>query len=264
MSAAIAVMLLSHRLCDTTLARYDALRAALPAGDYDVVLTLTEPFGRAARGAGVADWVVLEPEEIFHPDYPLKPQSGKIVPGNPDLVTLALWRRRPHYRHIWYVEFDVFFAGGAGVLAEVDAASDADLILPRGGSNRKRSPNWMHWPSVVIPETETPPAEKQLQSMLCLHRVSARMLRELDAAYRRGWAGHFEGTMPTLATQTGLRVEQVNDIAKRTRGRRLIESDGFGALECRLFEADMIYHPLKTTASEALLLAGETVNARTP
>jgi hypothetical protein len=93
-----------------------------------VVLALTEPPGADAAAIGLPDLEVLTPNEIFLPAHGDKAASRSIVPGNSDLARLAIARRRPGYAHPWMIEWNLFFARGAGLLARLDAASEAELI----------------------------------------------------------------------------------------------------------------------------------------
>jgi hypothetical protein len=234
--------LLSHRLCDTTLARFDALRAAAP----DAVLLLTEPLGTAVRRAGLDAALVLPPEEIFLADYGAKSASRRIVPGNNDLVLLALHRARPGHARYWMVEYDVWLPEGGGTLAALDAASDADLLMPLRVESRADSPGWHHWPSLGIPPDEALPEAEQWHGLLCLLRSSAAVLEALDAAYRRGWAGHFEAVLPTLARARGLTVETLNTLGRRALRRKVTDVRAFHPRRCAPSSGTLIYHPVKT------------------
>ena len=251
-------VLVTHRLCDTTLGRIDALREGL-AGRVDLIVALTEPLGRAAAACGVAEALVLGRDDIFRAEYPLKGASRKIVPGNADLVPLAVRRARPGYARYWYIEYDVWFACGAGVLAELDAATEADLVLPLHDHPRSRSQDWINWPSVVIPPGEAAAAGDPRHALLCLHRASARLLDAVDRAYRRGWAGHFEATLPTIAHAEGFVAERIVELSRRALGRPLLDPRSFRSHGCDGAGAGFIYHPVKTATAEQLLLAGKPV-----
>jgi hypothetical protein len=250
--------LLSHRLCDTTLARFDELRAA-PA---DAVLLLTEPLGTAVRRAGLDAALVLSADAIHLPAHGAKSASRRIVPGNADLALLALRRARPGHARYWLVEYDVFLPEGGATLAALDAASDADLLLPLRIENRAETPGWHHWPGVIIPPEEALPEAEQWHGLACLFRASAALLDALDAAYRRGWAGHVEAVLPTLARARGFRVETLNAAGRRALGRRVTDGRAFSAFRCAPSAGALVYHPVKTAAAEQQLLAGKPVTKR--
>lgn len=234
--------LLSHRLCDTTLARFDELRAIAP----DAVLLLTEPLSEIVRRAGLDAALVLSPDDLYRPEHGAKSASRRIVPGNADLALLALRRARPDHARYWLIEYDVFLPGGAAALATLDAANDADLLLPLRPESRTASPRWHHWPGVVIPPDDALPDAAQRHGLACLFRASAGLLDALDAAYRRGWAGHVEAVLPTLAAARGFTVETLNAVARRAMGRRVTEPRAFNAFRCAPSAGALIYHPVKT------------------
>lgn len=234
--------LLSHRLCDTTLAQLEELRAAAPGA----VLLLTEPLGAAVRRAGLADALVLSPDDMYPAVYGAKSASRRIVPGNADLALLALRRARPGHARYWLIEYDVFLPGGAALLATLDAASDADLLLPLRPETRAATPRWHHWPGFVLPPGEPLPEAEQRHGLTCMFRASAALLDALDDTYRRGWSGHAEAVLPTLAAARGLRVETLNAVARRALGRKVTDGRAFSAFRCVPSATALIYHPVKT------------------
>ncbi len=248
-----AVVLLSHALDAVTLSRHAALRSAL-AATHDVVLALTEPLGAEAAALGLADVEVLAPYEIFLPDYGAKAASRSILPGNNDLALLAFARRRPGYAHVWMVEYDVFFARGAGLLARLDAASGAELITATRPRNRAESPDWYWWPTLRHAPSE-PRGGLRCAALLCIARYGARLIAELDAAYRAGWEGHFEAVVPTIAARRGMWMEALNTVALRAIGRRVTTPKSFHHNACEPSPAARIYHPVKTLEAEAALRA---------
>ena len=260
-TARSCVVLLSHRLCDATLPRLDSLRDGL-AGRMDIVLALTEPLGRAAAACGIVEALVFGRDDLYLPAYGAKAASRRILPGNPDLVLLAVRRARPDHARYWYIEFDVWFPGGAGVLAELDPRSEADLVVPLRAHPRSSSPKWHHWPSLRIPPAEAMAEEAQHHTLLCLHRASGRLLDAADAAYRRGWAGHFEATLPSIAVASGFTIERLNEIARAHRGAPVIDARGFRSNGCEMAEPGLIYHPVKTAAAEDDLRAGRSVSKK--
>jgi hypothetical protein len=248
--------LLSHTVSDTTLARYRALRDALSPG-YDVVLLLTDSLSEAVRALGVEDVEILAPEDIFLPDYGEKSRSRKIVPGNTDLVMMAFARRRPQYERVWMVEYDVLFPAGAGVLADLDAASDADLLLAMQWASRATDPNWQWWRTLQPSPQDRPEITPKtcINGFFAVARYSRRLFDALEAAYRDGWSGHHEATVPTIAQLRGLSIEVINNTARRSLGRPVLAVTTFNATYCSPARPDMIYHPIKDEPAAAALLA---------
>jgi hypothetical protein len=248
-----AVILLSHALDPVTLSRHAALRSALGA-THDVMLALTGKPGDEAAALGLADAEVLSPDEIFLDAYGAKAASRAIVPGNNDLALLAFARRRPAYAHFWMIEYDVFFPRGAGLLARLDAASDAELITATRPRNRTESADWHWWPTLRHAPSE-PRWGLRCAALLCIARYGARLIAELDAAYRAGWDGHFEAVVPTIAARRGMRMEALNTVALRATGERVLNPKSFHHRHCAPSPAARIYHPVKTLEAETALRA---------
>jgi hypothetical protein len=253
---ASCVVLLSHTLNDTTLARYRALANGMPSG-FDVVLALTEPYGEAVRALALPQTEILTPDEIYLPEYGAKAQSRRVTPGNTDLVTLAFARRRPWYRRIWLVEYDVLFPFGPAVLARLDAATDAELITSRRLMSRAQRPRWVWWNSFQPPESEAARLDPQeaVNGLCCICRYGDRLPAELDRAFRAGWVGHQEAVVPTITRLAGFDMEHLNEVAKRAIGRPVLTENSFRVRECAAEAGAMIYHPVKTLALEARLMA---------
>jgi hypothetical protein len=243
-------VLLSTNLGETTLANHRTLSQTMPAGT-DLVLLLTKPLRAEAARLGV-DWEVLDPPDIFLPEFGAKSASGRVVPGNADLVIMAFFRRRPWYEHVWLVEDDVFFPAGAGILHALDAASAADLIVAHPLGTRERSPEWFHWPSFAAPPEVAATLHPRdcLQSMFCVSRYGARLFAALEDAFRAGWVGHNEAVVPTIARHRGLRIENLNQISERLTGRRVLSGRTFGIGECVAERDALIYHPAKTLETQ--------------
>jgi hypothetical protein len=248
--ASTCVLLLSHIVNDLVLARYHELSSAL-SPRFDVTLLLTEQAAAPARGI---DAVSVGPEEIFLPEFGEKSSSGKIVPGNTELTMLAFRRKRPGYRHIWLIEYDVLFAGGADLLATLDAASGADLIVPKPPHTRAVLPEWSWWhtlhPATTV-HSLTP--DTMIRALICISRYSSRLLDVVDKAYRDGWNGHQEATVPTIALHAGLEIEHINAIAVRTGRKAALSNKSFDWQKCGPDDPQFIYHPVKTLAAEARL-----------
>jgi len=254
--SSVAFVILSHTINDFVLSRYRKLQGEIGRG-YDVVLLLTKDLAALAQELNIDDFEIVLEEDIFLAEYGEKGRSGKIVPGNTDLVMMAFARRRPRYDRIWMIEYDVAFPSGAGVLAEIDAASHADLVLGRRWSTRKQVPDWPWWKSLKPSNNDEAlvTLDTSRSGHFALSRYSRRLFDELEKAYRSGWAGHHEATVPTIARIREMPVEDINDIARRSLGRVLLTPASFGATGCSPRSPDLIYHPIKDEAAEAALLA---------
>lgn len=235
-------ILLAHALDDATLARWREWESGCGA-THDTLLVLTTQARAAASALGLTRVLFLDPSEIFLPDYLPKSGSRKIVPGNPDLVLLALWRRLPSYRFYLVSEYDVFFPGGVSAVQAADAASGADLI---GADLRTpaEDPDWVHWRGLVVPATHGPAAPHGI--LLCMGRYSAPLFEALDQAYRSGWNGHFEVLVPTVAAARGLVAETWNDAAARAGAAPITHRGSFHWRRMRPVAQHLAHHPVKT------------------
>jgi hypothetical protein len=226
-----AALLLAHALDDVTLARWRDWRAGW-AATHDARLVLTAPHRAAARALGLDDVVLVEPAEIFRPEHRPKSASGKIVPGNVDLVLLALRRRFPGWQFIVTGEYDVFLPTGFAAMRAADAASDADLIANQLRPQAE-DPDWLHWGRIRPGPGD---AEAALWAMLFpLARWSGRLLDALDAAYRHGWRGHYEATVPSIAARAGVPP--------------ITAPESFDWRRMRPVAAHLAHHPVKTQAA---------------
>jgi hypothetical protein len=250
------VVLLSHRLCDTTLARHEELAATLPAG-FTLVLALTEPLGRAAGLIGLSEVELLSRHDVYFPAYEAKAASGKPPSHNTDLALLAVWRRRPGHRFYWLVEYDVWLPKAGTLLAALDAATEADYLIPFAPTPRRPGSTWIHWswfrhpPEAEAWLAENPPAH----AMQCIERVSNPLLAALDSAYRDGWSGHPECLLPTIARRNGLFIESMLALGRRLFGRDIVSRRSFRVRDAEHEPGAEIYHPVKTEAVRAALAA---------
>lgn len=256
-AARSCVVLLSHRLCDTTLARHEELAATLPEG-FELVLALTEQFGRAVSILGLQGVEILSAQDVYFPAYAAKANSGKPPSHNTDLALLAVWRRRPGHGFYWLLEYDVWLPQAGQLLAALDAATEADYLIPFPPTFRTPHSTWNHWrwfqhpPSEAAWLAENPPCH----AMQCIERVSAPLLAALDSAYREGWSGHPECLLPTIARRNGLSIESMRAIGRRLFGREIVTKRSFRVRDAEHEPGAEIYHPVKTEPVRAALAAG--------
>lgn len=125
---------------------------------------------------------------------------------NVELFLLNFFRHHPDYEHYWAIEYDVRFSGDWGLLFGAFADDPADLL----GTTLYRypfNPDWVNWRSLIAPAPLAPPA--MIRAFIPIYRISRRGLIELDRAYRNGWGGHCEVTVPTILGQAGMRLEDI-------------------------------------------------------
>lgn len=238
-------LLLAHALDDVTLARWREWRDGW-AATHDTRLVLTAPHHAAVRALGLDGVVSVAPEEIFRAVLGPKAASGRIVPGNVDLVVLAVHRRFPAWRHLVAAEYDVFLPGGFAALRAAEAASEADLVAcqPRRPED---DPGWVHWRAAAPGARD---AGAPLSAMLFpLARWSARLFDALEAGYRDGWRGHYEVSVPSIAAARGLACETWNDAAARAGVPPITSPRSFHWRRLRPDAPHLAYHPVKTQAA---------------
>jgi len=256
-AARSCVVLLSHRLCDTTLARHEEFAASLPDG-FSLVLALTEPLGRAASLLGLPGVEILSPQDVYFPAYEAKANSGKPPSHNTDLALLAVWRRRPGHGFYWLVEYDVWLPKAGRMLAALDVATEADYLVPFAPNPRRPDSNWHHWtwfrhpPEAAAWLADNPPCH----AMQCIERLSGRLLAALESAHREGWSGHPEALLPTIARRNGLSVETMRALGRRLFGRDIVTKRSFRVRGAQHEPGAEIYHPVKTEAVRDALAAG--------
>lgn len=127
--------------------------------------------------------------------------------GNTDLVPMRFFRDRPGYDRYWIVEYDVRFGGDWAELFADLASSDADL-LGTAVQTWSENPGWAHWDTLST-AADSVPTTHRVKAFLPFARISRRLLESCDARYRHGWSGHPEVLWPTVATVSGLRVEDI-------------------------------------------------------
>lgn len=256
-------VVLTHVLDEVALDRYRIVRSAL-GHHRDVFLVMTRPSAPASVPIDPAEVTWLSDVDIFDEAYGKKGEPRRVTPGNTDLVMLAFARRHPGYHHYWMIEYDVFFPSGPGMLATLDAASAADLLVLHIG-RREPTATWPRWNTLVVGELP-PRAHHSVMPTGPIHhtsglfpvsRYSAALLATLDWSYRNGWAGHHEAAVPTIAATSGLSIEHLNSVCERALGHPFCDPGGFHYRECspRTLDPRCAYHPIKTAAATAALLA---------
>lgn len=125
---------------------------------------------------------------------------------NVELFLLNFYRQNPAFEYYWAMEYDVRFSGDWSVLFEAFADNPADLL----GTTLYRhpfNPDWVNWRSLIAPIPLSP--HDMIRAFIPIYRISRRALAELDRAYRNGWGGHCEVTVPTVLAHAGMRLEDI-------------------------------------------------------
>jgi hypothetical protein len=196
-------------------------------------------------------------------------RGNGLIPGICDLayVPAALSPSLAAYEYVWFIEYDVDFAGHWGTLFTSLHDSRADLLTttlyPKADC-----PDWAHWLWL-----QTPSGLRDDQRIRCfapIARFSRRFLQVyVEAINSLAWRGHHEALYPTIAKHSGLTIEDIGGSGPFTpperRTRHYLNNPGKdGELRSGTFvfqpvqqfsyfhEAasefklrDLLYHPIK-------------------
>ncbi|MCR6631817.1 MAG: hypothetical protein NVV74_18215 [Magnetospirillum sp.] len=200
-------------------------------------------------------------EDLRTLGYPLK--GRRIRDKDIELFSFTFWKAHPEYDRIWVVEYDVAFTAPWHRLFDHFADSDSALLatsLHRWAVN----PGWPNWPSVAPPGG--PPADLSgyIRAFMPLYRMSRAGYAALDTAYRAGWEGFYEGIVPRILLDAGLRIEDIGGngefVAAENRGRFYTSNPADDTLSPGTFvfrpiiakpgpEPDRLWHPVKPPES---------------
>lgn len=265
-----AVLLQTH-FYNPSLARvFRKLKAECPPG-YDAFVLLHTPSrkGIPARLERERHHVALT-AECRLPAYGRKAgidAEGRMVPGwsvrddgHSDLMPLHFHARHPEYDYYWIIEYDVRISGSWTRFLQHFESSAADLLTTTVRSGAEH-PNWLYWDTLRTPPAVPPLApEDRLCCFLPVYRLSRSAMQAIDLAYRQGWAGHAEVTLPTILRQAGLAVEDLGSdghfVRADNRGRWYSNAPqdlagtagSFVAAPPRFVigrQPDMLWHPVK-------------------
>lgn len=193
---------LQHELCETM-----PVHLSFHAGDTPAAPTVPE-----------ADFIIttaqsrqLLPARYFEME---RAHSRGYASGFPDLAYMPalLDPRTAPYEFLWFMEYDVDFAGNWADFFQQVNRLDADLIgttlLPRS-----EDPHWMHWPWFEPPADVAPAL--QVRSFLPIARYSRCLLNRYHEAAKTGlWRGHSEAILPTLANTHGYRLHDLGGTSR--------------------------------------------------
>ena len=166
--------------------------------------------------------------------------SSYIITPNPIAWDKALYyfqRIAPIHETVWFCEDDVYIRS-VDQLANMDAAHvTADLLCERNTCVHKPSGKW-HWPQ-VWGKLDLP----WCGSMVCLCRVSKKLLAKVDAYVRKhGQLDFLEVLLPTLAV--GMEVASPRALATMTYK---------SAWNKETVRKDQIYHPFKNVSEHVYM-----------
>jgi hypothetical protein len=138
--------------------------------------------------------------------------------GNADLVPMKFFLDRPYYDYYWIIEYDVRFSGAWPELFADLSSSSADLLCTTM-QTWTENPNWAHWGTLTTGDEDVP-LERRVKGFMPFCRLSHALLAACDARYRTGWNGHCEIIWPTIASLSGLRLEDIGGSSSFTPADR--------------------------------------------
>ena len=160
-------------------------------------------------------------EDLFRLPYSEKCHAGEWnIAGNLDLAFLEFRRRLPDYEFYWFVEYDVHYEGNWASLFKRFSNSDAGIIgtILDYISNNPHKLEVLDYPRLVVPERMAWNKENMIKGFFPICRLSDLALDALDREYRTGLGGHYEITMPTLASLEDMIVEDIGGNGPFVRG----------------------------------------------
>ncbi|MBW7850593.1 MAG: hypothetical protein H3C38_08870 [Rhodospirillales bacterium] len=200
-----AVLLLTHFLDEHIVSLYRRLAAEAGARDVRILFNATDDGNPGYRAPGDAAVWPFGEADLRSLGYPRK--GRHISDLDIELFSFPFQRAHPEYEHVWIVEYDVDFTGSWSEVFDAFSSNDADLLatnIHRFADN----PGWWNWRGVRGPGGRVA-TEALVRVFMPFSRMSRRAYATLDAAYRQGWRGHYECTVPTILTQAALRIEDI-------------------------------------------------------
>ncbi|MGE5546326.1 MAG: hypothetical protein ACM33T_05485 [Solirubrobacterales bacterium] len=238
-----AVLLMTHFVDDAIVALYRRLAGEAGARDVFVLLNQTDnvnPSYRIPADVKVFGFTVADLRRL---GYPFK--GRRLRDKDIELFPFTFWKRHPDYDRIWVVEYDVMFTGRWGDLFDAFATDDAGLLATSIHRHRV-NPTWPNWPSVRTPEGPPDPA-RLVRAFMPLYRLTREAYVVLDAAYKRGWEGFYEGIVPGILMEAGLTVEDIGGdgefVRPANRNRFYTSTPSSNELSPGTF----VFRPVRTT-----------------
>jgi hypothetical protein len=205
-----------------------------------------------------------DPAVVMPLRYRQMEENGGVQGGYLDTLAVPVLRGLDA-DHLWLLEYDVDVAGRWGDLFARFADNDADLLTTTV-MYRHEQPRWHRWRAAQSPAHI--PQERWVRSLNPLMRVSRRLLDAYPAAMAdEAWRGHYEFTLPTVALDAGLVIEDLGGegsfvppgrersvyIGKSPAGRPDDLTFGFRPVRDHYFhekpeafeQPGLVYHPVK-------------------
>jgi hypothetical protein len=223
-----------------------------------------------------------DPAAVMPARYRAMEEHGGVQGGYLDTLLVPVLRglaAAERADRLWVIEYDVDFAGRWGDLFGRFADDDADLLTTTL-MFRHEQPKWPWWRTAAAPAGV--PEERWVRSLNPLMRLTVPLLEAYAAAGADpSWKGHYEFTLPTVAREAGLRVEDFGGegsfvppgrersvyVGKSPAGRPPDLTFGFRPVRDHYFheqpddfeQPGLLYHPVKANVP---VWTRETMNVR--
>lgn len=204
------IVLVTHVVNPPVKAVFERLQREAPP-DHSVQLILNSDDANPPLFGIGGDCVTrITTDDLFQLAYPRKCQAEDWqMAGNLDLAFLVFRRAMPQFERYWFVEYDVHWEGNWRTFFEYFQNSDAELMAAtiQRMDEVPHKENSPPYPKLVIPADLQWTRPNLLKAFLPICRISFRVLDLLDAAYRQGLGAHYEVSLPSVAAQNGLPIE---------------------------------------------------------
>ncbi len=191
--------------------------------------------------------------------YPEKHREhrGTFWPRNIEMPLMGFFLENPQYAHYWLMEYDVRFTGHWKDFFAHFAGNRSDLLATTIFDYDFR-PGWDNWKTLRAPRSI--PEQERVRALLSFCRLSNAALQTVHRAYRDGWSGHYEVTIPTILKTQGLAIEDFGGggryVAPGNHGRFYRNSPEIGGLAPGTFTVtpnaisdeyppNLLWHPIK-------------------
>lgn len=199
-----AIMMLTHRWSARIAAHFERLRAE--AGSvFPVYLVFSLAADESVVPEGCSPDIVVRPKDALQllPNRVALAEHAGTWTGSADRFSMpAMMALLGGFERIWFIEYDVDFAGDWGTFFRATRRMRGDYVATHLRS-RADDPDWPHWNGFT-----SPPECGPQQHIASFHPI-ARFSRPFITAYADAigsgaWDGHTEALYPTIAASRGL------------------------------------------------------------
>ena len=201
-----AVLYLSHRVDDNALQGWRALRDG--CGKHQIPFYVYDNSRNDYPGhPDIPDsQVYLFSLSSLMEKWPISVWSSDrpFDQGNLIFLTLSFFNDHPKFSFYWRVEYDVFFDGSWNDFLSYYDDVLSDLVTTTIVRPEVRT-DWFWWRTLKYPSGLQKPVQP-LRAFMPIVRLSADACDSLARAFRYGWKGHDEVSVPTIIHHNALSI----------------------------------------------------------